>query len=171
MSKIKNMIVILIVGLVSQIYYRYYHINMTQFNVFLNSSVQFETQLKYIFLLCTKTRCRKATIAATSTLAKKVDSAILESDVDELDTVKLNVNVDKLNITKFTISVDLKKLKDVVKMGLLKKRCISNYLKKLMIMKIRFLAEIDLVRYKSQQDTDKQNLIKILMLTEKQQMF
>ena len=78
---------------------------------------------------------KNATWVDTSRFSKKVDSANLKSNVDKLDIDKLkniptNLNnlkskLDKLDVDKLVlVPVDLSKLSDVVKMTVVKKRCI-----------------------------------------------
>ena len=78
----------------------------------------------------TKTDLKNATGVDTSSFAKKVDLANLKSNVDKLDIDKLkNVptnlsnlksKVDKLDGDKLPVLVDLSKLRDVVKIFVVK---------------------------------------------------
>ena len=65
----------------------------------------------------TKTDLKNTTGNDTSKLAAKFDLASLKAEIDKLD-------IDKL----VPVPVDLSKLSDIVKMMLLKKLCMINYL-------------------------------------------
>ena len=99
----------------------------------------------------TKADLKNATSVDTSDFAKKTDLANLKSDVDKLDIDKLkNVpsdlsrlkcKVNRLDIGKLkTTPFDLSKLSNGVKMILLKRLNMMNWLKKLMILILLILV-------------------------------
>ena len=101
----------------------------------------------YLSNYATKADLKNATSAATSKFAKQFDLASLKSNVDKLDIDKLkNVpsnsrnsksKIDKLDVDKLVpIPVDLSKLRDVVKIDVVKKMYIMLRLK---ILKIKHL--------------------------------
>ena len=74
--------------------------------------------LKLIYLIMQKSDIQNISHVDTSTFALKWNLACLNTEVDKLDIYKL-----------VTVPFDLSKLSDVVKMMLLKKLCMINWLK------------------------------------------
>ena len=83
----------------------------------------------------TKAGLKKVTLANTSKSAQKIDWANLKSNADKLDIKKLKIvstnlsnlksKVDKLDVDKLVpVPVDLRKLSDVIKNDVVKRKCV-----------------------------------------------
>ena len=80
----------------------------------------------------TKAGLKKVTLANTSKSAQKIDWANLKSNADKLDIKKLNIvstNLSnlksKLDVDKLVpVPVDLRKLSDVIKNDVVKRKCV-----------------------------------------------
>ena len=82
-----------------------------------------------LYKYTTKADLKKVTGVDTSKFAKKVDLASLKSEIDKLDIGKLE-----------TTPADSERLNDVVDKKLLKKRCVINWFKNLMLFRLLILA-------------------------------
>ena len=108
----------------------------------LGANVQVELDLSNY---ATKTSLKNATGVDTSDFVKKTDLVNLKANVDQFKNVPSGLNsfkckVDKLHIGKLeTIPANLSKLSNMVKMMLLEKLNMINWLKKLIILKFLIL--------------------------------
>ena len=82
-----------------------------------------------LYKYTTKADFKKVTGVDTSKPAKKIDLASLKSETDKLDIGKLE-----------TTPADFEKLNDVGDKKLLKKRCVINWFKNLMLFRLLILA-------------------------------
>ena len=116
MSNEKDMIIVLIAGLIKNTFYKNESIVSKPFNSHFGDSIKVNIDLSNY---ATKIDLKNVTHVDTSTFALKTNLANLKTEVDNLD-------IDKLA----PVPVDLSKLSDVVQNDVVKKLCMINWLQK-----------------------------------------